>query len=432
MNKMNIIKLARLAWRNLLRNGRRTLITLLVSSAGFAALAIVAGYMEFTFYGLQEMTICRGFTAGGGTGHLQIFRKEALDREERFPLEYGIGQNQTIQSEIEKEKNVLATIPRIEFNGLISNGEKSISFLGTGVVPEKEIKLIDYWNQTNKMTNSGRMDNSAYLNLAKGAPNGVLVGEEMAKALDAKVGTNLMLMSTTVDGAVNAVDVTVAGIARNPMKSIDRYYLVSHLETAQNLMFTDKVSKIVVVLNNTGNTQSAIPSISRRINGSGSSGSFSIVPWQSLAEYYYSVRDAYNIIFSFTGIIVVVIVFLSCANTMLMATMERVREIGTLKAIGISNSWISLMFLLEGFFIGLLSVAGGIVLKFLFSIIINNSGFRMPPPPGMTSSYLLNIFPAMEFLPWISMLVIASTTLSGLLALIKIRKISIVNSLTHV
>jgi len=142
--------------------------------------------------------------------------------------------------------------------------------------------------------------------------------------------------------------------------------------------------------------------------------------------------DAYRIIFSFSGIIIVVIVFLSCTNTMLMATMERVKEIGTLKAIGISNIWIILMFLFEGFFIGLLSVVAGIALKYIFSWIINNSGFMMPPPPGMTSSYRLNIFSAVEFLPWISLLVIVSTTFSGLLTFVKIRKISIVNSLTHV
>lgn len=429
---MNIVKLARLAWRNLLRNSRRTLITLLVSSAGFAALAIVAGYMEFTFYGLREMTICRGFTAGGGTGHLQVFPAEALSKEERFPLEFGIGGYRELQHEIEKEKQVAATIPRIEFNGLISNGEKSISFLGTGVDPDKELALIGYWNRTNRMSKKHKMDDSAYIRLKQGTPDGVLIGQEMARALNAEVGSSLTLMGTTVDGAVNAVDVTVAGIAKNPLKSIDRYYLVAHLETAQNLMFTDKVSKIVVVLDDTRHTTQSIPSILRRVDATAKAGTFAIVPWDKLAEYYHSVRDAYNIIFGFTGIIVVVIVFLSCANTMLMATMERVREIGTLKAIGISNSWITLMFLLEGFFIGLLSVAGGVVLKYLFSIIINNIGFKMPPPPGMSSSYLLNIFPAIEFMPWIALLVIGSTTFSGFLALVKLKNISIVNSLTHV
>ena len=172
--------------------------------------------------------------------------------------------------------------------------------------------------------------------------------------------------------------------------------------------------------------------IENKITGRSDQTVYSVIPWDRLAEYYYSVRDVYNIIFSFTGIIVVAIVFLSCANTMLMATMERVREIGTLKAIGVSNFWISLMFLIEGFMIGILGIAAGLGLKYIFSVIINNSGFRMPPPPGMSSSYLLKIFPASEFLPWIALLILFSTTMSGMLTLLKIRKISIVNSLTHV
>ncbi|NTV92881.1 MAG: hypothetical protein HGA72_06330 [Chlorobiaceae bacterium] len=79
-----------------------------------------------------------------------------------------------------------------------------------------------------------------------------------------------------------------------------------------------------------------------------------------------------------------------------------------------------------------MSLIGGMALKIIFSFIINNSGFRMPPPPGMSSTYLLKIYPATEFLPWIALLVMFSTTFSGLLTLLKIRKISIVNSLTHV
>jgi putative ABC transport system permease protein len=130
---MNHIKLVIIASRNLKRNSRRTLITVLVSSAGFVALAIVGGYMDFTFFGLQEMTICRGFSSTGGTGHIQIVRKEALTKEEQYPMEFGIADNDILQETINNSnKDVKATVPRIEFTGLISNGERSTSFLGMG------------------------------------------------------------------------------------------------------------------------------------------------------------------------------------------------------------------------------------------------------------------------------------------------------------
>lgn len=428
---MNIVKLATIALRNLFRNSRRTFITVLVSAAGFAALAILAGYMDFSFYGLRELTVCKGFTAGGGTGHIQIFNRESLQKEELFPLQYGIEANEKIRADIESIEKVSFTMPRIEFNGLISNGDKSISFLGLGVDPEKEAGLIRYWNSLEKMAGKN-MSDAAYRQLENTGSYGVLLGQEMAKTLNAGTGTDLMLMSTTVDGAVNVVDVKVAGIIRGAMKSIDRHYLVAPLETAMSLLQTDRVSNIVVVLRQTEDTAPVGKLIETNLRNQGDEQAFSVVPWQELATYYYSVRDVYNIIFGFTGAIVVALVFLSCANTMLMATMERVREIGTLKAIGVSNVWVALLFLFEGFFIGILSVAGGVVLKIIFSVIINNSNVKMPPPPGMTSSYLLKIFSAVEFMPSIALLIIFSTTLSGLLTLLKIRKISIVNSLTHV
>lgn len=424
---MNSIKITKIAIRNLFRNGRRTLITILVSSSGFAALAIVAGYMDFTFYGLKEMTICSGFTSSGGTGHIQIFNSEALKKEEQYPLQFGISGNKIIQSTIETLPEVSFTMPRIEFNGLISNGDKSISFIGLGVDPGKEIELTHYWNSLEKI--QSKMDDSAYRKLEKADTSGVLLGQEMANALNARTGSNLMLMSTTVDGAVNAVDVTVAGIIKSSMKSIDRHYLVTHIETVQHLIQSDKISNIVVVVNNTDETSSVLPLIVKKINNSGV---YTITPWENLAEYYHSIRDVYNIIFSFTGIVVVAIVFLSCTNTMLMATMERIREIGTLKAIGITGRWISFMFLLEGFFIGCASIICGIILKYVFAGIINNANIIMPPPPGMSSTYFLKIYGAYEYLPWIALLILISTTFSGMLTLLKIRNISIVNSLSHV
>ena len=430
---MNSITLAKMALRNLARNSRRTLITVLVSSAGFAALVIVAGYIDFTFYGLQELTVSQGFAASGGTGHIQVFNQNLLTKEERGPMQYGIEDYQMIQHKIESIPDVSFTMPRIEFNGLISNGEKSISFIGLGVNAKKEAALTHYWNSLTKMSEQSKMDDSSYKKLDEDASvSGILLGGEMAKALNAKTGSSLMLIGTTVDGAVNVVDVTVSGIIKNSMKSIDQHYLVVDLDTVKKLIQTDKISKIVVVLDRTENTSSVSKLISAKINSPRSPSVFSVVPWINLAEYYHSIRDAYNIIFSFTGIIVLIIVFLSCTNTMLMSTMERIQEIGTLKAIGVSNGWISLMFLFEGFFIGLLSVVGGISLKYIFSEIINNSDFIMPPPPGMSSTYFLKIHSATEYLPWIVLLIMVSTSFSGFLTLLRIRKMLIVDSLSHV
>ncbi len=430
---MNIVKLVILALRNLFRNNRRTAITLLVASAGFAALAIFAGYMDFSFNGLREVTISKGFAAGGGTGHIQVYNKDALDNDEDYALQYGIDGYKSMLDEITALNHVSFATARIEFNGLVSNGDKSVSFMGIGVNPEHEAGLIDYWNSLRTVDRRKKvMSDAAYKQLQETGPYGVLLGRKMGESLNARPGDTLMLMSTTVDGAVNVVDVDVAGVIDGAMSILDSHYLVTTVDAAERLLLTDKVSKVVVVLDDTENTASVADVIDATVNTDERRGHFAVVTWDKLAEYYYSVRDIYNIIFGFTGGIVVVIVFLACVNTMLMSTMERVREIGTLKAIGVSNTWISLMFLFEGLFIGLFSIMGGLVLQYVSLVLINNAGIMMPPPPGTNSPYLLRIYPASGYIPWIGTLIVVSTTMSGLLTLLKIRKISIVNSLTHV
>ncbi len=423
---MIILKLIRLSFRNVFRNLRRTLITLCVAASGFAAIAIVAGYFDYTFSGLQELTIRNGFTGNGGTGHFQIFNEEALQNEESYPLEFGIKDYETIISDVQEIDRVSFAMPRIELSGLISNGEKSLSFLGMGIEAKKEGDLLEYW--TDK---SIGLKNSAFYEL-QNVSNGVLLGKDMAKSLQAEVGSSLMVLSTTVDGAINAIDVTVAEIVSTGLKAADSYYLLAHLSTIQSLLQTDKVSKIIVVLHDTQETQSVKPIVSKAIRRNSPLRTLSIKEWLDLAGYYHSIRDGYYIIFSFVGTIVIVIVVLSCTNTMLMATMERIREIGTLRAIGISSKWIMFTFLFEGFLIGVGSVIVGIIFKITASFAINHIGVTMPPPPGMTTSYLLEIFPATHMFPWIALLIITSTTFSSIVMLWKVRRISIVEALLHV
>jgi len=425
---MTIFKLLKLSLRNLRRNSRRSLITVLVCSAGFAALSIFAGYMEFTFYGLREATICKGFNSGSGLGHLQVIRKESLSNSETYLFEYGLGDYERLQKELEKQKYVYKAIPRIEFGGIVSNGEKSVSFLGEGIDPIKESGFVEYWNSLQYMVKEMIISDSLYVNLQQKMPFSVIIGDGMAKVLNAKKGASLMLISTTVDGAVNVVDVIVSDVVKTNLKAVDEHFLVTHLDLVQELLQTDKVSKMILLLDDTDRTAQA----GEMLSNMKIFDSYVFMPWNKLAVHYKGVSDIYDVIFGFTGLVVIFIVFLSSANTMLMATMERVKEIGTMKAIGIKDSFISIIFLFEGFFLGLMSILVGFLIKELFSFLVIIMRIKMPPPPGMTVNYIVQIFPAYSYMPLIGGLILAITTLSALVALTRIKKITIVDSLAYV
>ena len=155
------------------------------------------------------------------------------------------------------------------------------------------------------------------------------------------------------------------------------------------------------------------------------------VPWDQQAAFYISIRDIFNIIFSFMGIIILVIVLLSCWNIMNMTTMERIREIGTLRAIGLSIRQIGTLFVMEAFLIGFAGMTIGMLLQMILSRIINAMRIIMPPVPGMSRPYTLQVYAATWFHPLVAVGIVAAITLSSLSSFILIKRYTIVESLEH-
>jgi putative ABC transport system permease protein len=131
----HFLKILNLAYKNLFRNKRRTLFAIFIAAAGYAAMAIALGYYNFSIYALQEMTIRNGFSGAGGTGHIQIKDKRSIENQEKYTLEYGLTDYQNIIKTIKVQPEVDYVLPRIEFGGLVSTGEKSFPFIGYGNKP---------------------------------------------------------------------------------------------------------------------------------------------------------------------------------------------------------------------------------------------------------------------------------------------------------
>ena len=113
--------------------------------------------------------------------------------------------------------------------------------------------------------------------------------------------------------------------------------------------------------------------------------------WSDLATFYHQVRGLYSGIFIFLGVIIVGLVILSSGNAMTMAVMERVKEIGTLMALGTSRPLVLVMFITEAFGLGLLGGASGALLGWGAAHAINAAQIRLPPPPTFSRGVLLII-----------------------------------------
>src|SRR5208337_502781 len=116
-----------LAFRNVFRNRRRTVMTLLVVGGGVAGLLLVGGFFSFMFWGLRESTIRNGL------GHLQVYNADFFERDETHALENGLDDAPRLAATIAGMEHVRGVAPRIEFYGMVSNGMKSSVFMGTAV-----------------------------------------------------------------------------------------------------------------------------------------------------------------------------------------------------------------------------------------------------------------------------------------------------------
>ena len=354
------------AWKNVMRNRRRSLTAMLITALGTAAVLGSGGFALFTYESLEEMT-------ARDTGHVVVAQARGFEGDEDVPLQHGLTDWQALAAKFAALPEVRAVAPRVQFSGLISNGDKSAVFVGSGVVPEIDFRLRG--PQMNFIAGQAPATNAP-------APE-VVIGNELARLMKAKVGSSLTLLATTTEGNLNAVDVIVSGIASVGVPEIDKRLVLADLGSVQKLLLSDKVGTLSIYLKETGGTE-AIAARVREMQPE-----LAVKTWRDLAVFYQAVRSLYNRIFGILGVIMICIVLFAMSNTLGMAVVERTREIGTLRAIGTLPAEIVRNFVLEGMLIGAAGAAAGMLLAGVATVFLLFAGIEMPPPPGRSAGYPL-------------------------------------------
>ena len=412
--------LARLALRNLLRQRRRTALTLLVVVAGFLALSLAGGFMAQTFQGLSDGAI------RGGLGHLQILPPGALDGDEAQSLEKALPNGEALAATLRRDPAVAEVLPRIQFMGLLSNGPRSVAFLGTAVDPGLEPRHMATTEALKDGAKAPGGAGSRWL-AADPAAREVLLGVGLARAMGATVGSSLTLMSTTRDGALNAVDVEVVGLQDLGLRELNDRFLTVGLGTAAQLLDAGPArSRLSVILKRPGTVEAEQARLQTLLPGA------SVKPWFELASFYRQVKLLYFAIFGFMGLVLFLVVLLATANTLLMSVMERVREFGVLRAMGLQPRQLLVLLQWEGAFLGLLGSALGLAATLVLRAGLNALHLQMPAPPGTSHGYELNI----HLVPAVYLLVAlglqATLQISALFPGLKAARLRIVEALRHI
>jgi putative ABC transport system permease protein len=403
-----------LAFRNVFRNRRRTMMTLMMVGGGVAGLLMVGGFFAFMFRGLRESTIRTGL------GHIQIFTAEHFSRDEVHVLDTGISNWQQVAASAQSVQHVRGVAPRIEFYGMLSNGVKSSVFMGSAVNPDTE----------RKMGFDPRIATGRDLNGNSSGEVEALIGTGVARSMSVKVGDGLTILAVTADGALNGIDVQIVGIVSTGFKDLDDRYLRVALPSAQRLLQTDRVTNLVVGLDQTENTDAAAAELAPRLHRM--SQEMILKKWIDLADYYKQVRTLFSGIFLFLGVIVFFMVLMASVNTLLMAMFERTREIGTMLAMGTPRGWIIALFMLEATLTGILGAAAGLVGGNLLGMALNASGLHLPPPPGTSFDMAFRVLHVPSLMVGSSVLVVVSLALASILPAVRASRLQIAEALAHV
>lgn len=370
----------KLSFRNIRRNRRRSLVTLIAIAVGFAALSLFNGYMDFTYNGLRASAI-----RGEGLGHLTVYKAGWKEKGKTDPLQYMFSKTdaESVIRLLEDEEAVLLATPQLHISGLVSNGTISTIFLAAGVVPRDARTIAGEWASFRPVT--GRP-------LDEGTPYGVEMAEGLARHLGLSPGKEGVVLATTLEGQMNALDIQVAGVYDSGTEATNDKVMRVPFEFAQSLYDTEKTDRIVILLDDWKKTAPMREHLLSRLEEAGIP--CEIRTWQELSLFYGKVKDMFDMIFFFLFSIVLIIVIMSTTNTMGMAVIERTREIGTLRALGVKRRGITGLFALEGAAIGLLGSLFGVLLNVgVWAVIQSLEPSYIPPGSSNPVPLLVNLVP---------------------------------------
>ncbi|KIX12456.1 ABC transporter permease [Dethiosulfatarculus sandiegensis] len=370
----------KMAFRNIFRNKRRSLVTLLAISLGLSAVSLFKGYTDHTYQGLRQAAI-----RGEGLGHLVVYKKGFNALGSLEPEKYLLSKDemQKIAELAGQDERVVLATPQLYISGLVSDGRISRIFLGKGVVPEDERTIRGgmaamYPVKGKTMTNR--------------VPYGVELSQDLARQLKFKPGSEGVVMGATFEGQMNALDFVARGVFDTGQDATNDKYIRVPFAFAQSLYDTNQADRMVILLQNWQQTEAVEQKLEIAFKQAGLN--LEMRTWHDLSVFFQKVKGMFDSMFLFIFIIVFVVVVMSVVNTMGMAVMERTREIGALRSLGLKKRGVSLLFALEGALLGLMgSLLGVVITVFVWAMILVWEPTYIPPGISSPVPLLVNLLP---------------------------------------
>ena len=410
-------KLFKIAVRNLRRYKRRTWLT-----ASLITIGVVFVLIFISVSGsFKQMMI--GQITDSMIGHLQVHYKGYVASIENLPLNMNLPPNAMTKAEaaLGSLDEVESSSPRIKFGGMFSNFAETTNIRLNGVYPEREFKTVP-------LLPSRISEGKAAIEKGE-----ILIPVLLARGMGVKVGDAVVIVATNKDGSVNGKQFKVAGLMESATGPGGRDGYVHIEDAAELLRMTEmEISEIAIRLKNFGKLNSVTDRLDALLAGEVNKQGkpvFEVHNWEKLSPFY-NIARMIDLMTFFIKLMLIAIVLISIMNVMIMAVYERIREIGTIAAIGTPPRKILSMFLIEGLCLGVLGAISGGVLGVLILWGINMAKFVFDF--GLQKGIILTASLQPADLWTVSAIVILVSVIASLQPALRASRMEPIDALRHV
>ncbi len=407
----------KMAWRNIWRNPRRTVLT--ISAISFASLILI--FMLSFQFGSYETMINSSVKIS--TGHIQI---QAKGYQEKKSMRLAVSDPDKIGGLLEKIPEIEAYTFRANGFSLVSSRERSYGVLVAGIDPEKEAGV----STIKTLIREGRY-------LSEKDTNQAIVGKLLAKNLRVTVGDELTILGQGRDGSIAATVVTVKGIFSSGIDVFDRSTLQIPLKDFQMVYnMRGAVHEIII----SGKSLKAVSGIKREVtknlHNEDMGETAVVLDWMELMPGLLQGIQMDLVSGIIMYVILILVVAFSILNTFLMSIFERTREFGVLMAIGTTPGRLIKLVLIESMSLTMVGIVMGILFGSLITLFFQYHGIDISGAGELMKQYGIpgKLYPRLSLISALAgpIAVFVITFLAALFPAFKIRKFKPVEAMAHV
>ncbi len=349
-----------LALRNTMRNRRRSLVTLAGITLGVAAAILAQGVVA----GIMGMI--GSVMVDGRVGAVQVHKKGHLQADQDA-LNFAMDFDPAMLQKLKNIKGVRAVSPRLSFEAMLGNGSQSTQANVAAIVPASETAVCI--NRFGNVSGAPLVPTS----VAEG-----VLGSALASGLDGKPGTTLQLLASAPGGRPNMLDLRVAGIAAPSTAFEDKRSVTVPLAYAQELLnLPGKITEYAIGIDDVEAADEIAHTLQTQLGPQ-----YQVVSWLDLLPQLRSIFGVFRSVLRVNIGVLMMLLLTGVANTMVMSVHERVREFGTMLALGVRREKILWMVLAESTFLGLFGACAGGGVGLLATYILERNGLQVRAPGG--------------------------------------------------